>query len=355
MPWCANHCRCPPCGPDFFSSSSSSALSSFPQRFRFLLLFFLRSFPLLLASLACLLGLLFSFLLALFGGAFPWSRRCPHAQGRIALRLSNHQHHPPALHHRLHLAAPAPAPLASRVHQAKELLHPGGTAVPQPFPPRWASARVEGRLPCSFLIRLGAPPVRHTTAAIIAFLLSVVYPLFRSPSWRVVSAMLTILGRFRTYCPPALHWGFTLIWHHPCSHSNLQCSSSRCCSIMDLFLLNRCPGSGFLKSSEGVYITKLAAWTASYKQICLRATFCTHAISRQCTIKLSRRKLTARSCAGCSSCISGWTIHVSSPCQSIVTTNEWRLGPEAWRGPSSCGLWCATRKSGMWPVRLAGS
>ena len=70
-----------------FSLSSSSALSSFLRWFRFLLFFFLHFFLLSLACLACLLGLLLSFLLALFGGAFPWSPRCPRAQGRVTLHL----------------------------------------------------------------------------------------------------------------------------------------------------------------------------------------------------------------------------------------------------------------------------
>ena len=137
-----------------------------------------------------------------------------------------------------------------------------------------------------------------TTGAIIASLLSAVHPLGRSPSCTVVSAVLTIWGRLGTYFPRALNWGFTLIWLHSCNHSKVERCSSLCCSVTDLFLSKRSPGSGIFQSSGGLYMNELAALTARYAQLCLYATFCVHTFSTECTIKPSRCKLTARSCAG---------------------------------------------------------
>ena len=56
-------------------------------------------------------------------------------------------------------------------------------------------------------------------------------------------------------------------------------------------------------------------------------------------------------------CGGGTTANVGEAtcAMSTATTNEWRLGREGRRGPSSRGLWYATGKSGMWPVRPAGS
>ena len=110
---------------------------------------------------------------------------------------------------------------------------------------------------------------------------------------------------------------------------------------------------GIFQSSVGLSMKELAALTAKYEQFCFCATFSDRGFSTACAIKPWRQKLNAMSRAGCSS--SGSTIHVSSPSRSTATTNEWRLGWEGWRCPSSRTLCYTARKSGMRPVRPAGS
>ena len=240
VPRCAGHCPCQPSG-------SPSALPSFLRRLHlfFLLFFFLRFF---LLSLACLLGLL-----------PPWSPRRPHADDCVTLRLRDHQHQPPPLRHRLRL--PGLAPLPTRVRQAQQPPRARRTAVPQPM--SGAPGISTGSGPAATLfITSGARPLRLATAAIIASLLSGVYPLGRSPSCRVVSAVLTICGRLGTCLPRLLPVPCTLISAHPCSHSSVERCSSRCYSVIDLSLSKRSPGSGILHSSVGPYMNALAVFTA---------------------------------------------------------------------------------------------
>ena len=113
----------------------------------------------------------------------------------------------------------------------------------------------------ALLITSWARQLHLATVAIFASLLNTMYPLGRSPSCRVASAVLTIWGRFETYCPNALNLGFTLIWPHPCSHCTVQCSSSLWCSVMDLLLSKRSPGSGIFQWFAGLYMTELEVLT----------------------------------------------------------------------------------------------
>ena len=115
----------------------------------------------------------------------------------------------------------------------------------------------------TLFIPSGARPLRLATAAIIASLLSVVYPLGRSPFCKVVSAVLTIWGRLGTYLPRLLPVPYTLISAHPRSHSSVERCSSRCCSVIDLPLSKRSPGSGILHSSVGPYMNAPAVFTAT--------------------------------------------------------------------------------------------
>ena len=114
----------------------------------------------------------------------------------------------------------------------------------------------------TLFITSGARPLRLATAAIIAFLLSGLYPLGRSPSCRVVSAVLTIWGRLATCLPRHLPVPCTLISANPCGLSSVERCSSRCCSVIDLSLSKRSPGSGILHSSMGPYMNALAVFTA---------------------------------------------------------------------------------------------
>ena len=81
--------------------------------------------------------------------------------------------------------------------------------------------------------------------------------------------MLTIRGRSRTYWPHLFNYGFTLIWLHSCSHCSVERCSSRCCSVMDLFLSKTWLGSGIFQSFTGWYTNELGALTATYQQFCL--------------------------------------------------------------------------------------
>ena len=120
-----------------------------------------------------------------------------------------------------------------------------------------------GSGPASTLfITSAARPLRLATAAIIAPLLSGLYPLGRSPSCRVVSAVLMIWGRLGMCLPRLLPDPCTLISAHPCSHYSVERCSSRCCSVIDLSLSKRSPGLGILHSSVGLYMNALAVFTA---------------------------------------------------------------------------------------------
>ena len=145
-----------------------------------------------------------------------------------------------------------------------------------------------GSVPAAtLLITSRARPLRLATATIIGPLLSVVYPLGRSPSGRVASRVLTIYGRLGTHCPCALGCGFTLIWLHSCNHSKMERCSSLCYSVMDLFLSKRSPGSGIFQWTR-LYMKELAALTAKYAQFRLCTTFGVHPFSTEGTIQPSR-------------------------------------------------------------------